>query len=117
MMIDRRASRPNASSPGSSRLLVYVHYWAVMAAGAGPGPAPAPAPVLRILAPYQPPAPHDTLIHRYELLVFEHTAFTTAPDAFLFDPASRYVPTLSALVPPAQPLLASTYFVEHLSHV
>ena len=107
IMIDRNASRPFTTGP----LLTYVHYWAVFSASN----AASPARMVRTLAPYVQPAPHDLLLHKYEFLVYENSPFTTSPPAnYLYNVGARYTTTLQNLISPLENPLGSTFFIEQL---
>ena len=105
-MIDRMASR----EPGSP-LQTFVHYWIVVRSQ---GPQVA-AMVEEVLAPYVRPAPHDSLLHPYEVLLFAATASTTSPPAaFRGSDDHRYVEDFESLVQDEAPL-ASTRFTEQIT--
>ena len=107
-MIDRMASREEPGSP----LQTFVHYWIVVRSQ-GPNVA---AMVEEVLAPYVRPAPHDSLLHPYEVLVFAATASTTSPPAaFRGSDDHRYVQDFESLVQDQAPL-ASTRFTEQITY-
>ena len=104
-MIDRMASREEAGAP----LQTFVHYW-VMVRSRGPQVA---AAVEEVLAPYVRPAPHDSLLHPYEVLLFAASPSTTSPPPS-FRGSDRYVQDFQSLVQ-GQPPLASTRFTEQIT--
>ena len=106
-MIDRMASREEAGA--GAPLQTFVHYW-VMVRSRGPQVA---AAVEEVLAPYVRPAPHDSLLHPYEVLLFAASPSTTSPPPS-FRLSDRYVQDFESLVQ-GQPPLASTRFTEQIT--